>query len=415
MVQGLILRAKQSSASALLLASACTLTAFPAQAQTAIEASGTGTTVGSTYDKSYAPGGGLGLIIISRDFGPRNAIIPEVGRAHTVDVSPDAMDNAFADVFGALSDDQVAQINSGTGTTPQMGTSILAPTELLAGNDNIMREASVGAGGAGGLGSTISDAIGQGMGALTSCARLARGHGAMIRASRLALLSAAALSLLPGTLAAQTARDPAPLNLLDMFSQPGSPAAGSTGSPAQSARTVVTGTDTVTINAGGSVNGAATINGAAGLNNIQANMGLIASGENALTAANINQMTRSDGTAGGGNAHVTLAADSLAGSSGWIAVSGVAGADNQQLNLAVMAMGIEGLVVSDITLAQSSASTKPMGENGAADASPSRSVAVGPGALKDGSGVVQLTLVGGDRNHSANTFALLVVSTAPPE
>ena len=184
---------------------------------------------------------------------------------------------------------------------------------------------------------------------------------------------------------------------------------------ATASRTDISGTDSLTTNARGSVNGAATINGSAGVNNILVNMGLIAIGENALTAANINQMTRSIGTSGGGNAHVSLAADSLAGSSGWIAVSGVAGADNQQVNLAVLAMGIERLVVSDVTLAQSRAFTKPMGENGAADASPSRSVAVGPGALKDGSGVVQLTLVGGDRNLSANTFALLVVGNAPPE
>lgn len=233
----------------------------------------------------------------------------------------------------------------------------------------------------------------------------------MTPAIRLARLTAAALCLSPVSLAAQTAPDPVTLKGIDQLVQPGPPA----GSPSPTARTVVTGNDSLTIDARGSVNGAATINGAAGVNNIQANMGLIARGENALTAATINQMTRSDGTAGGGNAHVVLSAGSLAGSSGWIAVSGVAGADNQQLNLAIMAMGIEGLVVSDVTLAQTRASTKPMGENGAADASPSRSVAVGSGALKDSSGVVQLTLVGGDRNLSANTFALLVVGNAQPE
>lgn len=165
-MQGLIDRAKCAAAPAMLMALACALPASTALAQPAIEASGVGTVVGSKYDKPYAPGGGLGEIIISRDFGPRNAIVPEVGKAHKVDVSPDVIDSAFADVFGTLSDDQVAQINSGTGTVRSMDATILAPTGMLAGNENIMIEGGANLGGSGGIGSTISDAVGQGMSAL---------------------------------------------------------------------------------------------------------------------------------------------------------------------------------------------------------------------------------------------------------
>ena len=174
------------------------------------------------------------------------------------------------------------------------------------------------------------------------------------------------------------------------------------------------GSDSVTIGASGAVKGAATINGVAGINNQQANVGVIALGENALIMGEVFEFSQSSGQ-GGGNAHASLAPGALAGSSGWLAVSGAAGADNNQANLAIMAFGTEGLAVSDTTLAQARASTKQMSDNGAADATPSRSVAIGQGAFKDSSGVVQLSLVGGDRNTSANSFALLVAGFAKPE
>ena len=60
-----------------------------------------------------------------------------------------------------------AEVRSGTSAMPQINGGIVDPAGLLAGNENIMLEGSSGAGGAAGLGSTISDAVGQGMGALT--------------------------------------------------------------------------------------------------------------------------------------------------------------------------------------------------------------------------------------------------------
>lgn len=234
----------------------------------------------------------------------------------------------------------------------------------------------------------------------------------MIRAAVIRLAVLAAVVTAPVQVTAQASRDPVPL--------PGAGIIGSLGPanpvPPSAAPSVQrTGSDSVAIGAPGAVKGAATINGAAGINNQQANVGILALGENALTMGEIFEFTRDAAGHAGGNARATIAPGTLAGSSGWLAVSGAAGADNKQANLAIMALGTEGLAVSDTTLAQARASTKPMGNNGAADASPSRSVAIGQGAFKDSSGVVQLSLVGGDRNTSANSFALLVAGTAKPE
>lgn len=159
---------------AVLLAAGCAAMAPSASAQQAVEGwthdmvvgTGTGTRAVVTSERSFKPGGGPGLIIISRDVGPRNALTPEVGRADTVDVAPDVLDSAFDGVFDALSDGQVAEISSGPGGPSSAQTGIQAPLEMLAGNDNIRSESSANVGGAGGVGGIISDAIGQGMSAL---------------------------------------------------------------------------------------------------------------------------------------------------------------------------------------------------------------------------------------------------------
>ena len=190
--------------------------------------------------------------------------------------------------------------------------------------------------------------------------------------------------------------------------RPGNPVAAAT----PPAPTVVSGIDTVMIGGPGAVIGVATVNGASGVNNQQVNAGIIASGTTALAMGSILQITHGLAQAGGQPARAAVAAGAFAGSNGWIAVNGAAGADNQQANLAIMALGGEAVIVSDTTLASSRASQEPMGENGATADVPSRSVAVGGGAFRDSSGIVQLSLIGGDRNTSANSFALLVAGSA---
>lgn len=190
--------------------------------------------------------------------------------------------------------------------------------------------------------------------------------------------------------------------------KPANVAAASTPQPPIVAR----GSDSVAIGGPGAVNGVATVNGASGINNQQVNAGIIANGGSALAMGSVFQTTQSLGDAGGQTARTSLAADSFAGSNGWIAVNGAAGAGNQQANLAIMALGGEGMAVSDATLASTRASQVPMGENGATAETPSRSVAVGSGAFRGSSGIVQLSLIGGDRNTTANSFALLVAGSA---
>ncbi len=175
-------------------------------------------------------------------------------------------------------------------------------------------------------------------------------------------------------------------------------------------------TDRVSIGAVGSaVTGAATVNSASGVNNQQANAGLIASGDAATTAAIITQVMTETAGAGDRNAHIAVAAGAFAGSHGWLAVNGAAGANNQQINLAIVAQGIEGLVASDTMLAQTRSSTLPTGEKGTANDGPERSVAIGNGAFANSSGIIQLSLIGGDRNTTANSFALLVAGNANRE
>ncbi len=161
---------------AALLATASPVIAQPAFAQDALDGwtrdmvvgTGTGTKSVISSEQSFRPGGGPGLIIISRDVGPRNALTPEVGRADPVRVAPEELYTVFNGTFDALTDSQVAEINSGTGATSATQSAIQAPLEMLAGNDNIRSESAGGIGGAGGVGGIVSDAIGQGMGALAS-------------------------------------------------------------------------------------------------------------------------------------------------------------------------------------------------------------------------------------------------------
>src|SRR5207249_1463007 len=102
--------------------------------------------------------------------------------------------------------------------------------------------------------------------------------------------------------------------------------------------------------------------------------------------------------------------NSLEPAQGVRTVNAASGVNNQQANLAVLATGFEGLLMTDAILGQTRASTKPPGATDGAASAPDRSVALGDGAFADGSRLVQVSLVGGDRNSSANSFALSVVA-----
>ena len=171
---------------------------------------------------------------------------------------------------------------------------------------------------------------------------------------------------------------------------------------------------TVTIGGSGPTSGVANVNVAAGNDNQQANFGIIASGKAASVVGTATQHIESFGVNGGNPASAVLAPGAFAGSNGWLAINGAAGAENQQANVALIAFGIEGQAVADAMLSQTRASHEPMGSPVAGPANPERSVAIGPGAFENSSGLVQLSLIGGDRNSSANVFVLSVSGGANP-
>ena len=172
------------------------------------------------------------------------------------------------------------------------------------------------------------------------------------------------------------------------------------------------GDGTVTIQ-GGKITGAGTLNVAAGNQNQQTNAALISSGAIASPNAVVGQETdyagNSDGPLG-----ASIAADSFAGSTGWLAINGAAGSGNQQANLAIIALGTTGAALSDTALSQARASHEPTAGPDTGAAVHDRSVAIGAGAFADSSGLVQVSLIGGDRNTSANIFALSSSAGANP-
>jgi hypothetical protein len=147
------------------------------------------------------------------------------------------------------------------------------------------------------------------------------------------------------------------------------------------------------------------VNVAAGNINQQANAALIASGGTSVNFATIFQTT-GDMPDSVGRLSATVAPDSFAGSSGWLAINGVAGSGNQQANLALIALGTTGAAMSDTALSQARASHEPTGGPDERAAAHDHSVAIGGGAFANSSGLVQVSLIGGDRNSSANILAL---------
>jgi hypothetical protein len=106
--------------------------------------------------------------------------------------------------------------------------------------------------------------------------------------------------------------------------------------------------------------------------------------------------------------------DSFADSSGLIRVNVAGGSDNQQANLAAIAIGFEGGALVDSMLSQTRSSQEPAGGPVDPEASQNLETGIGAEAFENSSGIVQVSLIGGERNSSANTFALTVPGGAGP-
>lgn len=167
-----------------------------------------------------------------------------------------------------------------------------------------------------------------------------------------------------------------------------------------------------TLIGGGPTSGSAMVNVATGQNNQQMNVGVLAAGRSAIASGITSQgADAQSGSSGATSAELTTGA--FAGSSGWVAINGVAGNDNQQGNIASFAFGMTGSGLADSQLSQTRASPPPPTQPTATAASATnRSAILGAGAFSNSSGLVQLSLIGGDRNSSANSFAMSVSGPA---
>jgi len=154
------------------------------------------------------------------------------------------------------------------------------------------------------------------------------------------------------------------------------------------------------------------VNLAAGGNNQQANVAVVAIGGTALASGAVIQTMGQRSPELAGTRQSFIAGQSFAGSSGVTEVNVASGSDNQQANLAVIGIGLEGFVMTDAMLSQTRASEEPGGGQEVADAH-DYAVGVAPGAFAGSSGLVQVSLIGGERNTSANVFTLTTVGVSP--
>jgi hypothetical protein len=154
------------------------------------------------------------------------------------------------------------------------------------------------------------------------------------------------------------------------------------------------------------------VNAAAGSLNQQANTGVVANGSELSISLGAVRQHLGENTVSS-SAHpqsATIADDAFAGSNGVIAVNGAAGAENQQANVFAIAIGIEGRTLAADVLSQTRASTEPPETTDSpADL---KTADIGPQAFSQASGLVQVNLTAGERNSSANLFALTLAESA---
>lgn len=159
-------------------------------------------------------------------------------------------------------------------------------------------------------------------------------------------------------------------------------------------------------------NGRIAVNLIAGSENQQVSSVVLAQGDVASTGNAVRQTMQA--FAGEGRVtSIAVEGDAFSGNSGLISVNLTAGAQNQSANLATLAIGNDG-AISDQMLEQSRASIEPSGGNEAAPVEANDSVAVSDEAFSNSSGLIQVNLIGGERNSSANTFSLNVSAGGQP-
>ncbi|TRD11600.1 hypothetical protein FGU71_06805 [Erythrobacter insulae] len=166
--------------------------------------------------------------------------------------------------------------------------------------------------------------------------------------------------------------------------------------------------DTVEVAAGQAegATGRIAINLAAGSGNQQAGAAALAIGEISLAGITLDQFGGS-GDVGDRSTQIIIGASAMSNLNGLASVNISAGANNQSANLFGLAIG-NGGALTDLALSQSRA---PTGPRAAAelDLSPRNdTIDIAGDAFLGGSGLLQVNVIGGERNSSANTFALSI-------
>lgn len=154
------------------------------------------------------------------------------------------------------------------------------------------------------------------------------------------------------------------------------------------------------------------INIASGSQNQQAAAATIVIGNIASQAIAVHQIIANADQADR-TTSIAIGPGALSNNSGMVSINLTAGNQNQSANLAALVIGNLG-AVSDLMLAQARAPTEPSGPSAQGLDPRNDSVIVDDTALGGNSGLVQINLIGGERNSSANTFALNVSAGGNP-
>jgi hypothetical protein len=162
---------------------------------------------------------------------------------------------------------------------------------------------------------------------------------------------------------------------------------------------------------GGSVDGRLAVNIASGSGNQEVNDAVIAIGDLASAGSAVHQSI-SAAAEGDRVTRISLQGDAFSNISGLASINIAAGTQNQAANIAIVAIGNNG-ALTDQLLSQSRASINPSGSTGGTDI-PNDQIEIGDDSFRDVSGLIQVNLIGGERNSSANTFVLNVLGEGSP-
>jgi len=193
---------------------------------------------------------------------------------------------------------------------------------------------------------------------------------------------------------------------------PAHPAAAQDAPPSTAETTEVTDEVLVPANSGAGSSGRIAVNMAAGDSHQQLNNAVIAIGDIAVVTETAHQRMIASPPADH-TTTITVEDGAFSGTNGLTSINITAGTQNQMANLAALAIGNSG-AMSDQLLEQSRAPIEPNGGTPDGSLPTNDQIAIGDTAFSDGSGLIQVNLIGGEGNSSANTFALSIASEGPP-